>query len=140
MKCSVFMTSVDRRPNCRNKTSVVVWMGPFTSCSEIPARAHEYKYLQWELMNTNTYSERSWIQILTARSHEYKYLQREVMNTNTYCERSWIQILTARSHEYKYLLREVMNTFGGRAFFYAAPKLWNNLPSSISSFDSFSSF
>ena len=31
-------------------------------------------------------------------------------------------------------------TLGGRAFCYAAPKLWNNLPSEISSLDSLSNF
>ena len=31
---------------------------------------------------------------------------------------------------------KILPTLGGRAFRYAAPKLWNNLPSKISSFDS----
>ena len=33
---------------------------------------------------------------------------------------------------------KILPTLGGRAFFYAAPKLWNNLPSEISSLDSLS--
>ena len=31
---------------------------------------------------------------------------------------------------------KILRTVGGRAFFYVAPKLWNNLPSEISSLDS----
>jgi len=33
---------------------------------------------------------------------------------------------------------KILPTLGGRAFCYAAPKLWNNLPSEISSVDSLS--
>ena len=35
---------------------------------------------------------------------------------------------------------KILPTLGGRAFCYAAPKLWNNLPSEISSLDSLSNF
>ena len=35
---------------------------------------------------------------------------------------------------------KILPTLGGRAFCYAAPKLWNNLPSKISSFDSLLKF
>ena len=35
---------------------------------------------------------------------------------------------------------KILSTLGGRAFCYAAPKLWNNLPCKISSLDSLSSF
>ena len=35
---------------------------------------------------------------------------------------------------------KILQTLGGRAFCYAAPKLWNNLPSEISSLDSLSNF
>ena len=35
---------------------------------------------------------------------------------------------------------KILPTLGGRAFFYAASKLWNNLPSEMSSPDSLSNF
>ena len=35
---------------------------------------------------------------------------------------------------------KILSTLGGRAFCYAAPKLWNNLPCKMSSLDSLSSF
>ena len=35
---------------------------------------------------------------------------------------------------------KILPTLGGRAFCYAAPKLWNNLPGEISSLDSLSNF
>ena len=35
---------------------------------------------------------------------------------------------------------KILPTLGGRAFCYAAPKLWNNLPSEISSLDTLSNF
>ena len=35
---------------------------------------------------------------------------------------------------------KILPTLGGRAFCYAAPKLWNNLPSEISRLDSLSNF
>ena len=35
---------------------------------------------------------------------------------------------------------KILSTLGGRAFCYAAPNLWNNLPSKISSLDSLASF
>ena len=35
---------------------------------------------------------------------------------------------------------KILPTLGGRAFCHAAPKLWNNLPSEISSLDSLSNF
>ena len=35
---------------------------------------------------------------------------------------------------------EIPPTLGGRAFCYAAPKLWNKLPREISSLDSLSNF
>ena len=35
---------------------------------------------------------------------------------------------------------KILPTLGGRAFCYAAPKLWNNLPSEIFSLDSLSNF
>ena len=60
--------------------------------------------------------------------------------------------LISRKSSTRYLLRsserimletpsgKILSTLGGRAFCYAAPKLWNNLPCKISSLDSLSSF